>query len=241
MSSKIEQLQKQNDGMYNNLVKNNVSFTRQAPLPDEDLLVFYQNELKQLREALVEFKKQQPKPEPKPKVAPPPPKEVVPKVKKAIKDEAEEDDEVPVDKKPSYPTLGNMEDLKRSFCNNELDEFKKFVGEQPYLFYRANYKFADDMDGKADYVARNFVKGFIKNLDDYRKYFFNCFRCYDKDKKYSYPSWWIVNTTTELATVLGDYVDDFTFTQVPTDEVEQFLQEFQKVPEDTVLAEAYLH
>jgi hypothetical protein len=240
MSSKLEQLQKQNDGMYNNLVKNNVSFTRKSPSSDEDHTQFYLAEQQELKNALAEFRKLQPKlPVPAPKIKQPKVKQEAKKEVKLEKDE--DDDEVLVDKKPNHQTFTNMEDMKRAFCNNEIDEFIKLLKSQPYLFYKAEYKYASDMDGKPDYVARNFVKGFIKNLDDYRKYFFNCFRCYESDRTYKYPSWWIVNTPTDMPTILGDYVDDFTFTQLGSDDLDKFIKEFNKVPEDSVLAESYLH
>lgn len=254
MSSKSAQLKKQNDGMYANLVKNNVPFERKNPSPDseseEELLKFYLEEKQQLVQALQEFKKSQPKQE----------KVTVPKVeqpktnpKKEKDDKEEADEETFVEKKKTYPTFNNMEELKRSFCNDEMDTFHKLCREQKYLFFEGNYKYASDMNGKADYVAKNLVAGFVRNLEERRNYFFNCYRCYtntnantntnsDADANtYSYTSLWIVNTDSDLMEVTEGCVDDFVLTKVEPGDLDRFLEKFQKSKEDNLLKEAYLH
>lgn len=258
MSSKSAQLKKQNDGMYANLVKNNVPFERKNPSPDseseEELLKFYLEEKKQLVQALQEFKKSQPKQE---KVSVPKaeqPKTNPKKEEKQDKDKQEkdaDDEETFVEKKKTYPTFNNMEELKRSFCNGEKDNFLKLCREQKYLFFEGNYKHAGDMNGKADYVAKNLVTGFVRNLEDRRNYFFNCYRCYantnantnsDADANtYSYTSLWIVNTDSDLTEVTEGCVDDFVLTKVEPGDLDRFLEQFQKSEESNLLKETYLH
>ena len=236
MASQLEKTKKQNDGMYNGLVKNGVSFERKtAPETDDEdvLLKFYQDEQAELKQSLIEFRKNQPKPEQKPKkVAPPPsPKK-------------EEEVEVLVEKKPNHKTVANMEEMKRAFFNDEIDSFLKLAKDEPYLFFEAEYKYNEDLNEKADFIARNSVKGFIANLDDKRKYFMNCFRCYSHNdgKNYTCPSLWIVNTETNLKEVTEDFSDDFEFTKVEGNDIDQFLQKFKKSKdEDNLIVEAYLH
>ena len=254
MSNKLEQLKKQNEGIYNGLEKNGVPFTRKG-VPEthdeETLMKFYQEENQELKKAMAEFRKNQPKPEPKPKNNNPPQAPATQQKKEQKKkDEDEEhdeaEDEVLAEKKPSYSTIVNMEDIKRAFFNDEIENFLKLAKEQPYLFFEAKYKYNEDMDGRPDYVAKNLVNGFVKNLDDKRRYFMNCFRCYNKvskeDKTYTYPSLWIVNTNDNLKDVTEDFSEDFEFTKVEQDHLDEFLQKFQKVKNDESLVnEAYLH
>ena len=151
MSKQLEQTKKHNEGMYNNLVKNGVSFTRNTPPDTEDedtLLEFYKNEQQALKDSLVEFRKSQPKPAPKPKKQNPPPQK------------KKDEEEVVVEKKPDYPTITNMENMKRALFNNEFEEFETLAKEQPYLFYNADYKYSHYMNGKADFMAKNLVSGF---------------------------------------------------------------------------------
>ena len=233
MSSKLNQIKKHNDGMYNNLVKNNVIFNRDTPPEDPDEAIsFFQDEQQKLKNALIEFRKSQPKSAPKPKKAKNPPQQ------KKLEEKIPE-------RKPSFPTIANMEELKRAFFDDDFDTFNKLVRLEPYLFYRANYKFSDETDGRPDYVAKNFVKGFVNNLDEHRKYFFSCFRCYNieksEDKKYMYQSLWIVNTNANLDEVTDNYTEDFKFTKVETTDLDSFLNEFQKSEEVDLVTEIYLH
>jgi len=224
--AKSEQLKKQNDGMYNNLVKNGLSFERSDPPEtdnEDDLIKFYQEEKPQLIKVLREFRKSQAKAPKKTKKAPPQQK------KKVVK-------------KPSFSTFSNMEDVKRACFNNQFESFKQLCDEQGYLFYEGEYNYNSDMDGKPDFVAGNLVTGFVRNLDDKKKYFLNCYRCYaNEDNTYRYVSYWIVNTDSPLTEVTKGCSDDFTMTKVEKDNLDEFLQKFQASTEDNLVNERYLH
>jgi len=243
----------QNEGMYTGLAKQNVFFIRADPpksTDDAELIKFHQSEKARLVQAMQEFKKSQPKPEPKPKVEQP--KTEQPKVESKPKPPKDDEDEDVVETKKTYKTFRNMEELKRAFCNNEYDRFKELCLVQdenpPYLFYEATYKNSADMDDKPDYVAKNLVTGFVRNLENARPYFFNCYRGYAKDddylNRYTYTSLWIVNTDTPLAEVTDGCSDDFTFVQIDrndADTIQKFLAKFERSTEPNLIKEAYLH
>lgn len=71
-----------------------------------------------------------------------------------------------------------MEDIKRAFFNKEYDTFETLIKQHPLRYYRASYNYASDKDGAPEFVAKNLVKGFVRNLDDFRKYFITGFRCF---------------------------------------------------------------
>jgi len=240
MSNQPEQLKKQNAGMYNNLVNSNIVFNRSVPseaFSDEEVVKFDQEEKPQVMKAMQEFRKSQPKAPPKKKETQPPPQK-----KAKVADDAEADENEYVEKKPNYNTFNNMEDLKRAFFNNEIDTFIKMCREQKYLFFEGAYNYNSDMDGRPKFVATNLVSGFVRNLEDKRKYFLNCFRCYaNEDGTYTYSSYWIVNTDASISEVTEKFSDDFTFTQVENDGLDAFLQKFQKSTEENMINEVYLH
>ena len=90
-------------------------------------------------------------------------------------------------------------------------------------------------------------RGFVRNLEDYRKYLFVCFRCVltDQEKKtYSYPSMWIVNSTEPLANIIGSLHEDFNFVEVEQPNLVQFMTTFRKINFDeftNVIDELYAH
>ena len=142
-------------------------------------------------------------------------------------------------------TITNLEDIKRAFFNKEYDTFETLIKPHPLKYYRASYNYASDKDGAPEFVAKNLVKGFVRNLDDFRKYFITGFRCFsDVDesglKKYSYPSMWIVNSNDKLEDIIGSLYEDFTFSE--ENDVDVFLRDFRKLDDvDNLLDEAYLH
>jgi hypothetical protein len=159
-------------------------------------------------------------------------------------DDKEESFEEP---KITIPTIINMEDMKRAFFNNDITNFTELIKASPELsFYKANYKFSSDNDGKPEYIAKNLVGGFVRNMENYAKYFITCFRCYKNENTYTYPSLWIVNVNlpteddNHIKSVIGNLYDDFEFTKI--DDFELFLTEFNKKKiDDCLLLEKYLH
>jgi hypothetical protein len=240
ISKQILNLQKQNDGMLNSLRSKNVlidfDVTIEDGLSDE---VKYEK-YKVLNLQLKECTKMNRPP-------PPSPKEV--KSKEPEKKEIKEEDEDEIKEvKPVYSTITNMENLKREFFNKEYVNFQESIKEHPFKMYQANYKYASDNDGRPEFVARNLLRGFIQGLDDYRKYLLVCFRCILQDvenKKYSYPSYWIVNSNDDLSVILGSLYDDYEFTMIESDEskMNMMLEMEKKEQEENqyIIGESYLH
>ncbi len=134
----------------------------------------------------------------------------------------------------------NMEEAKRCFFNKDYTSFDSIILSNNLTMYRANYKYASDKDGSPDYIAKNLVKGFSQNTMEFKKYFMICFRCiYHDNSTYSYPSFWIVNTTDNIQLILGDFYDDFDFE--PVSDPQQFLTEIRKSTDNSVIAESYVH
>ena len=243
----IANFQKQNEGMLNSLRSKNISIEFNTVidenLPDDEKL----EQMKVLNINLKELVKMN-----KP---PPAPKEVKSKEEikskeenkpKPVTEDDEDDDDEIKETKPTFSVITNMEDCKRAFFNREYHTFQECINKEPYRIYRAQYKYSSDNDGRPDFVARNLLRGFVQMLDDYRKYLMVCFRCILQDvenKKYDYPSYWIVNSKDDLSTIIGNIYDDYEFTLIEKDESKQeFLLEMEKKENDeTVIGESYLH
>ena len=234
----IANYQKQNDGMLNSLRSKNIvidfDITIEEELSDNEKLDKYKMMNLQLKELT---KMNRPPPLP--------PKEVKPKEPEKKDDEDEEEIK---EVKPVYSTITNMENLKREFFNKEYVNFQESIKQHPFKMYQANYKYASDNDGRPEFVARNLLRGFIQGLDDYRKYLLVCFRCILQDvenKKYSYPSYWIVNSNDDLSFILGSLYDDYDFNLIESDEIKMniMLEMEKKEQEENVslVGESYLH
>ena len=94
------------------------------------------------------------------------------------------------------------------------------------------------------------VKGFVRNFDDYRKYFMICFRCWKHQDitQYKYESLWIVNTYEPIQNIIGSMCDDFKFEEIT--ELDDFIGWIKKIPETeepvfingyTCIGESYVH
>jgi hypothetical protein len=193
--SKIQMFVKQNDSIYASLVARNIEFARidisSLDTADEKLnaLVDENNKLKEV----VKNNKCAPAPkEPKPVVVAvaQPKKESKSKEKKDDDDEDEVFEEV----KPKFNTITNMEDIKRALCNKEYENFETLVQAHPFKYYNVQYKYASDKDGAPEFVAKNLVRGFVRSLDDYRKYIFVGFPCWLPCHRSAYCSYLHQNT-----------------------------------------------
>jgi hypothetical protein len=170
-------------------------------------------------------------------------------VKENIQDDMEESYEEPIKK---YDTLTNMEEMKRSFFGDNIELFGEQLKEHPYKLYKANYKYNSDKDGVPEFSAKNLLKGFVRNFDNYRKYFMICFRCWkvlDKNE-YKYESFWIVNTHEPIKNIIGSIYDDFDFEEIPNSELQLFIKDITRMPEleeqieinnFTFVSESYVH
>ena len=156
-----------------------------------------------------------------------------------------EDDIVEEPPKIDLPTITNMEEIKRAFFNNEYDVFQDLIKDHNFGYFNVEYKFSSENDNKPEYIAKNLVGGFVRNIEDFAKYFLVCFRCYKIENTYIYHSLWMVNIKTDnylesIKKVIGTVYDDFTFTSV--DNVESFLNNLQKKEiTDELIIEKYVH
>ena len=240
----IANLKKQNDGMETAFKNKGIKFTKLSidnVDPETELLLLkdYNNYLKGISAA---NRPPAPVKEEKPKVE---------AVKPKVENDEDAEDEVK-EVKPVFSTITNMEDIKRAFFSKDYDTFNTLVRQQPFKFYKSWYKYSDDNNGKPSFVAKNLLRGFVQNLDDYRKYLMVCFRCIiapnsDKPTHYEYPAYWIVNSNDDLKTIIGSIYDDFEFFEVTSDDPERLvimLREMQKTENEddtTLVGEAYLH
>lgn len=134
----------------------------------------------------------------------------------------EEEEEVIVEKKETYSKIGNLESIKRSFYNNEMDAFK--AGVTPFKLYVADYFGADEFDGKPAFIIKNRNKGFVQSLDSKRAYLFVAFKCYKENDSVVFRRYWIINSIESLEKILPDEYNFFIFSQVV--DVEDFLSNF---------------
>jgi hypothetical protein len=245
MSAKLQSIQKQNDSILFSLLSRKIDFVRDI-IPegigeDEHIRILNEENLR-LKEVVKANKPTHQPKEEKPKIEQP---ESKPKEKSESKedDDQEETFEEPVKK---FETITNMEDLKRAFFNGLYEEFETHVKASPYKFYRVEYKYNGDKDGAPDFSAKNLLKGFVRNFDDYRKYFMICFRCWKDSNeikiKYQYKSLWIVNTLEPIQSIIGSFSDDFEF--VEESDLTTFILDIKKlenIDESLCIGESYVH
>lgn len=235
-----EKILKQNDGIYSSLVARSVAFDRAdiIEITDEDEKIrVLTDENNRLKEAI---KTNKPPIQVK--------KEKTPPQSKQEKKEVDEDDNYE-DKKKFYSVIGNMENMKRFFFSNEIEEFKIETKSIEFKYFMANYKYNEDKNGAPEFSAKNLVKGFCKKFDKITKHFMICFRCFKVGDNYEYTSLWIINTNDELTDVVGDFIEDFEF--IAVEDIDSFLLNIEKknINEDilftqddkTLIDEGYVH
>jgi hypothetical protein len=236
-AKQIASLKKQNEGMETSFQTKGIKFTKlsiDSMDPEAELLLLkdYNNYLKGISAA---------------NRPPPQVKEEKPKVEVTKpKEDADDDDEPIKEVKPVFSTITNMEDIKRAFFSKDYDTAYQLIRQHPFKFYKANYKYADDNAGRPAFVAKNLLRGFVQSLDDYRKYLMVGFRCISiVENRYSYPSYWIVNSNDDLKTILGSIYDDFAFIPVVEEErIVRMYRNMQKNEDETdeeLIGEVYLH
>ena len=238
-AKQIANLTKQNEGMEASFKTKGIPFTKLSidSVDPETELLMLQNYNKYLKEISLANRPVKVKEEK------PPVKEPI--INKKVEKEDDED-EIIRDTKPVFSTIANMEDIKRAFFSKEYKTFNQLVKEHPFKYYKANYKYADDNTGRPAFVAKNLLRGFVQNLDDYRKYLMVGFRCISiQENRYSYPSYWIVNSNDDLKTIIGSIYDDFVFIPVVEEErIVRMYRNMQKNEDETdeaLIGEVYLH
>jgi hypothetical protein len=250
LNKTIQNIQKQNDSIYSSLLAKNIEFNR-ILIPDG---ILEEEHIKLLNEENIQLKEivKANKPVSLPKEIKKEPAIVKKEEKPKLKDNEENLDEDETFEEPvkKFDTITNMEELKRAFFSNEYNIFEELVKASPFKFYKVDYKYNSDKDGAPDFAAKNLLKGFVRNFDDYRKYFMICFRCWKQQDKmeYKYNSLWIVNTNEPIQNIIGSTWSDFEFEEII--DLDQFLTEIKKLPETeepefingyNCIGEAYVH
>ena len=230
--NKIKNITKQNDSIYTSLVSKNIEFTR----ADLSSIIDNNEKLEILMDENLKLKELS-------KSARPPPvikEKVLPVIKEKVPEIHEEESYEEPQKK--FDTITNMEDMKRAFFSKEYDVFETLIKEHNFKYYSADYKYSCDKDGVQTFIAKNLVKGFVRSLDDYRKYLLVCFRCFSSEHNtYTYPSLWIVNSNEPLSEIIGSVYEDFNYTEI--NDITDFLTKFGKIEVDDplLLDEGYVH
>ena len=240
ISQKISSIQKQNESIHKSLISKNIEVEQEIipeNISEEDIYNILSNlniKLKELakQNKPVQIKEQQPQIQSN--------KVTNPKTEDLSDDELEH--ELP---KPKFESICNMEDIKRAFFSKEYESAIELIKAQPLKFYQVGYKYNSDKDGAPEFAAKNLLKGFVRNFDDFRKYFMICFRCFKTpDNNYEYKSIWIINTNEPIQNIIGSLYDDFEFVLIEDSEpINQFLEQIKKLPEETVglIGESYVH
>ncbi len=249
---KIKSIIKQNDSIYASLIAKGIEFVREIipeknsenNIDDEQILALLLKENERLKEIAKQNKPPPQIKEPKaPQEIKPVEKSEKPKESKKEQNDCESGDEYEYEPpKPKFDCITNMEDIKRAFFNKDYVLAKNLILNHGFKYYEVNYKYNSDKDGAPDFVAKNLLKGFVRNFDDYRKYFMICFRCIANGPNYEYKSKWIVNTNEPVGNVIGSLVDDFDFVEV-TENISEFIDSMEKLDESTqnLIGEAYVH
>lgn len=240
-SNKVEGLLKQNDSIFSSLIAKNIEFNRYDISnidSEEEILKILSEENSKLKDIVKLNKPLQVKEQKEQKEKPKEQKEQ--KEQKEDEEQKEETYEEPVKK---FSIITNMEDIKRAFFNKEYELFESLLKVHNFRYFTGIYKYSSDKDNAPEFMAKNLVKGFVRNLDDYRKYLLASFRCIKHENNtYTYPSLWILNSNNELKDILDDIYEDFIFEEVNINEY--FLGDFKKIDFDVrpdVLDESYLH
>lgn len=243
MDKQIASLIKQNDGMETSFKTKNITFIKlniENVDPEVQLML-----LKDYNEYLKNISKQN---RPPPQVKEEKLKEQPKSTETKLKDDDDDDEDTLKDIKPVYSTIANMEDIKRAFFSKEYEISQELIKQQPFKFYKVNYKYCSDNTGRPSYVAKNLLRGFVQSLDDYRKYFMICFRCILINKEtneYRYPSYWIVNSNDDIKIILGSLYDDYDFILVEgNNAINKMLKKMEKNEDendDALIGELYLH
>ena len=232
LENKVKNIIKQNDSIYNSLLAKNISFER-TPINDE---LSYEDKIILLSEENEKLKNisKNNRPPPEVKVDKP---VIIKQIKETNQDCEEENYETPVKK---FTTITNMEDIKRAFFCKDYELFNELVQKNNFKYYRGDYKYSNEKNGAPEFIAKNLVKGFVRNLDDYRKYLMVCFRCYkNENNNYSYPSLWIVNSDDNIKDIIESVYDDYIYKE--ENDILTFLQNMQKVEDENCIEEAYVH
>lgn len=204
-------------------IKNHISREEMELLCDE--LTLYQNELKNKEK---EFKK------------------LEAEKLKYEEDEKRKNDELLKQQQPKFQIINDLEPLKRNFFNKEersLDLLRTEINNNNYKFYVIEYNYSNIMFGKPEYMVCNLMKGFIKRIDNYTKYLFGVFRCFNNKNNgdYIYIAYILLNTPSTFTEILGNLLDDFSFEEINSDRFINKIIENAGENNLNLLDENYIH
>lgn len=120
--------------------------------------------------------------------------------------------------------IGNLESVKRAFCNGDFNEFDKLIksANPPFVMFMGD---GGEENIPMEFIVRNRVAGFVQSLDKNTKWIFACFQAEpvadDSGNRYKFTSCWIVNTTTPIAD-LGIDTNSWILTEAKTAEVTKY-------------------
>jgi hypothetical protein len=227
-NKKIVSLKNQNDGIYKSIIAKNHEFKRiviTEDMTEDTIIQLLSEENAQLKEISNRLK---------------PPKEV-----KEVKED-KEDEEIIKDPVKQVEQIMNLEEAKRYFFNGEYQQFIDNVKNNGLRLFKGVYNFSNYQDGSPKYAAKNRLNGFVRDFDDYRKYFIASFRCIEKsEKEYEYTSLWLVNTNENIDILVPGFSEDHTIVLFDGN-IEDFTNELsvykrsEEQPENLV-GEVFLH
>lgn len=142
--------------------------------------------------------------------------------------------------KTSFSFIKENENGEPLFSN--LDEQVKFcLTEHPFKLYKAVYREKNVYDENNSYLHTNLNSGFAGIFSELKDYMYACFRLAVNplDGTCLYNSWWIINSELSIEEVLESDSILFEFTEVPSDKIVEFIQEFRRSSSQSVLDETY--
>lgn len=123
-------------------------------------------------------------------------------------------------------------DLKTQF----LSTYKRLKVNLIKARYYDKSKFSEDW--KFKFVNLN--NGFAKEFELFKDYLYTCFRLSvdPETQECIYESWWIVNSSDGMDTILGSDYEYFEWTEIS--DLDKFLLEFMKSNDPKYIAESYI-
>ena len=155
---------------------------------------------------------------------------------------AEEAEENYADPTIKLPITTSLEACKTKFFAGDREGFIAELVSGKFKLYSSIYKYSDDYDGRPYFVVNNLLNGFVRQLEDKRKYFFTAFRCQKTDDKYTITGYWITNCTLTMAEIIPDKYEDFDWTEIQPidDNYKMFIELFFNTDAEG-LTVTYLH
>lgn len=144
-----------------------------------------------------------------------------------------------------YPITVSLESCKSKFFTDDSDGFYKEITSGKFTVYHTTYNYNDDYDGRPDFIVKNLLNGFPRQLEDKRKYLFTVFRCTKLGDKYNITATWITNCTLSMDQLIPNKYADFAWSKMDlnnNNNIDAIIKDFHKNEDDsTVVIVSYLH